>query len=401
MLLTLYKNLLPLPIYYRHCNNNTDSNITSILKSKKDYLFNEDTNSGSSAILYSEYNEQHVEETVPLTYRSGHIRYDLHSDILGVPVTKESQKLKHSQTCNSPRTPKRDNYRSALKRSSQETELYPEEKLKTAIAALLAYLGFTITATSIVLTHERVPDRENYGPLPDVVLDHLQPIDWALDCSEYIIIISINSACLLLLFHRHRFILFRRLLLIVALLYLYRAVTMYITVLPMSSRTYHCERKMVNITFTELFKRILKLMSGLGLSINGKHIYCGDFIYSGHTVTLVLSYLIIKEYTSEKFWILHWIYWLLAVLGIFFLQVAHGHYSVDILLAYYITTRVFWTYHTLANNKELKESSSRNCFSREWWFRIFQYFERNVGDRIPNDFDWPLWSRNKWSDIEE
>jgi len=36
-------------------------------------------------------------------------------------------------------------------------------------------------------------------------------------------------------------------------------------------------------------------MSGFGLSINGQHVYCGDFIFSGHTMILILSYLIISE----------------------------------------------------------------------------------------------------------
>lgn len=416
MLFMVYKKLLPLPIHYRHCNNNIDTNSIPILKSKKSNSYNEDTNCHPSAspASYQDYDEQLIKETDPLTYRSGHIRYDLPgisrtnsgdnwflSDNIAVPVNTVSQNPKYSLSSSSSKEHKKGNYRSSSKKWSQESELYPEEKLKTAIAAVLAYLGFAITATSIVLTHERVPDRGTYGPLPDIVLDNIQTFDWALDFSEYIIIVSINSVSILLLFHRHRFIVFRRLFLIIALLYLYRAVTMYITVLPISSRTYHCDRKMTYITYTELFKRILKLMSGLGLSINGKHVYCGDFIYSGHTVTLVLSYLIISEYTSEKFWFLHWIYWLLAILGIVLLQCSHGHYTIDILIAYYVTTRVFWIYHTLANNKELKEGTTRNCFSRVWWFQIFQYFERNVGDCVPNDYDWPFWCRNKRADNEE
>ena len=36
---------------------------------------------------------------------------------------------------------------------------------------------------------------------------------------------------------------------------------------------------------------------------------------------------------------------------------AHGHYTVDILIAYYVTTRLFWTYHTLANNSLLLKVS--------------------------------------------
>lgn len=70
---------------------------------------------------------------------------------------------------------------------------------------------------------------------------------------------------------------------------------MYVTVLPVSSTTYYCSPKS-NLTSTFLIaKRAFQLMSGFGLSINGKHTFCGDYIYSGHTVMLVLGYLIIAE----------------------------------------------------------------------------------------------------------
>nr|CAG4640949.1 EOG090X07WR [Eulimnadia texana] len=35
-------------------------------------------------------------------------------------------------------------------------------------------------------------------------------------------------------------------------------------------------------------------------------------------------------------------------------MIAHGHYTVDIVIAYYVTTRLFWIYHTMANNAVLK-----------------------------------------------
>jgi len=44
-----------------------------------------------------------------------------------------------------------------------------------------------------------------------------------------------------------------------------------------------------------VMRRAWQLLIGFGLSINGKHTYCGDYIYSGHTVILVMSYLIISE----------------------------------------------------------------------------------------------------------
>lgn len=99
-----------------------------------------------------------------------------------------------------------------------------------------------------------------------------------------------------------RFIVMRRIFLILAVLYLMRSITMYVTVLPMSSTTYYCSPKS-NTTASALViaKRVFQLMSGFGLSINGKHTYCGDFIYSGHTVMLVLGYLIIAECKLKLF----------------------------------------------------------------------------------------------------
>lgn len=88
----------------------------------------------------------------------------------------------------------------------------------------------------------------------------------------------------------------RRVFLIMSILYFLRAITMYVTVLPMSSESYYCSPKSTNgTTVMVISKRVFQLMSGFGLSINGKHTYCGDFIYSGHTVMLVLGYLVISE----------------------------------------------------------------------------------------------------------
>lgn len=41
------------------------------------------------------------------------------------------------------------------------------------------------------------------------------------------------------------------------------------------------------------------------------------------------------------------------MVGVCMVLVSHGHYTIDIIVAYYVTTRLFWTYHTLANNSLL------------------------------------------------
>lgn len=41
--------------------------------------------------------------------------------------------------------------------------------------------------------------------------------------------------------------------------------------------------------------------------------------------------------------------WLLSATGVVCILVAHEHYSVDVVVAYFITSRLFWWYHTMAN----------------------------------------------------
>ncbi|KAK9507079.1 hypothetical protein O3M35_008898 [Rhynocoris fuscipes] len=273
-------------------------------------------------------------------------------------------------------------------------EKFPKEKWKTFIAFLILTMNFIITTLSLALVHESVPDKNKYPPLPDVILDKIPTFPSALDISEIIIMISTNVTFLVIFLHKHRFIVFRRVFLIVSVLYLMRSITMYVTVLPLSSTTYYCSPKANTTSFVIIAKRVFQLMSGFGLSINGKHTYCGDFIYSGHTVVLVICYLIINEYSPKRLILLHWGSFVASALGISLVLLARGHYTVDVLIAYYVTTRVFWIYHTLANHKKLKQATADNSLSRIWWFRIFCYFEGNVGGPVPRLYNWPLpWPR--------
>lgn len=128
--------------------------------------------------------------------------------------------------------------------------------------------------------------------------------------------------------------------------------------------------------------------------------------------------------TPRKCYLLHWAAWLASLSGVVFVLVAHGHYTVDVLIAYYVTTTLFWIYHTLANNPTLKvivcnlfssylffsihwekkkkitfpfqfqQRGPSNYLSRLWWYRIFLYFEGNVGGVVPRRYEWPLpWPR--------
>lgn len=38
----------------------------------------------------------------------------------------------------------------------------------------------------------------------------------------------------------------------------------------------------------------------------------------------------------------------------------------------------------------LKEASQTNLLARVWWYKPFQYFEKNVQGIVPRSYHWPL-----------
>ena len=202
---------------------------------------------------------------------------------------------------------------------SSSSEKIPQEPLKTLLAGLFLGTGFLVTSFSLAFTHDRHPDLE---PLPDIVLDNIKFQRWGLDVSEYLLMISTLTAIAVVCFHKHRLIVLRRIWLLLGVLYYYRAMTFFVTVLPKADNTYECEPTSNEtsvmgefqhfpllgfciLNFHNCFtiimlcpdyvRRVITISSGGGLSINGKHVYCGDYIFSGHTMTLTMGYLAIKQ----------------------------------------------------------------------------------------------------------
>ncbi|CAB3221672.1 unnamed protein product [Arctia plantaginis] len=102
-------------------------------------------------------------------------------------------------------------------------ERYPKEIWKTILSFFFLFICVCINMMSLSLVHERLPDRNTTPPLNDIVLDNVEAQDWGLAVSEYMIMISTTVAMIVVVFHKHRFIVARRLFIIIGLLYLYRA----------------------------------------------------------------------------------------------------------------------------------------------------------------------------------
>jgi len=274
----------------------------------------------------------------------------------------------------------------------------PGEVMKFLISIVFLLFGLAISVLSLSLTHDRTP---NVEPLPDIILDNLPYQDWALKASEYIILTLSGVSGIIVLFHKHRTIIARRICLLIGLHYIYRGVTFFLTVLPNPNENIPCLPPTNQTTMSEIIMRFVRLSSSFGFSFNykeGDRIYCGDYIYSGHTVSLITAYLIIQEYSPKSWSLLHWATFFASSTGVIFILLERGHYSVDVLIAYWITTRVWWMFHTLAKNKTLKtmdynlleRTTDDNHLKSIWWWHIFRYFEINVPHNLSYQFDWPL-----------
>uniref|UniRef100_A0A182K3Y4 Sphingomyelin synthase-like domain-containing protein n=1 Tax=Anopheles christyi TaxID=43041 RepID=A0A182K3Y4_9DIPT len=259
-----------------------------------------------------------------------------------------------------------------------------------------AFLVTWITAFVMVVVHERVPDMKKYPPLPDIFLDNVPHIPWAFHMCEVTGTILFCIWICVLVVHKHRMVLLRRFFALAGTVFLLRCVTMLITSLSVPGTHLECtphDHKFddSNVRITEMIylriSRAYTIWSGLGMSIQGVRT-CGDYMFSGHTVALTLLNFFITEYTPRNLYFLHTLTWLLNMFGIFFILAAHEHYSIDVFVAFYITSRLFLYYHTLANNQaSLQALMSHDSNRTRIWFPMFSYFESSVDGIIPNEYD--------------
>ena len=122
---------------------------------------------------------------------------------------------------------------------------------------------------------------------------------------------------------------------------------------------------------------------------------------------LIIAYLIVKECKNNinnkqdlsidslldsphGFSLLHWFSFSLFLTGISALLLGHGHYTIDVLVGYWVTTRVWAMYHTLSNTSMLKTKDRNNALQTLWWWRVFIFMEGNVPGPLPQRYSLPV-----------
>uniref|UniRef100_A0A8C4N9R8 Sphingomyelin synthase 1a n=1 Tax=Eptatretus burgeri TaxID=7764 RepID=A0A8C4N9R8_EPTBU len=245
--------------------------------------------------------------------------------------------------------------------------------LATAVTFLYLVMSGLATGVTLTLVHEHVPPPNVSPPLPDILLSSGQRLSWAFSVCETNGLVLASLCLLHCLLLRQRQVILRRFMFLAGTLYLYRCITMAATILPVPGLHFQCAPKLGNDVAGRV-RRAFRLLAGGGMTLTGAHNLCGDYLYSGHTMVLTLCYLFCSQYCPSGVWSRPYliICWLLSTSGIICILLAHDHYTVDVIVAYYITTRLFWAYHTLAVLPTLAPSLP---LYRPWWGCLLRFLE--------------------------
>ena len=92
---------------------------------------------------------------------------------------------------------------------------------------------------------------------------------------------------------------------------------------------------------------------------------------------------------TRKFLLFHLGSLTMCVAGVVMLLLSRGHYSIDCLVAYWITSSTWWAYHTIANNNQLQSQGSHNHLDNHWWWWLLVWAEANVPGQLPRRYSLP------------
>ena len=80
------------------------------------------------------------------------------------------------------------------------------EYFKLFVSFVYLLFATLLTAFTMVIVHDRVPDMKKYPPLPDLFLNNFPHISWAFDACEITGTILLTIWIIMLIFHKHRYL---------------------------------------------------------------------------------------------------------------------------------------------------------------------------------------------------
>lgn len=232
------------------------------------------------------------------------------------------------------------------------------------VASILFFLfGAVCMSLSSGFTWFRNPDQP---PLPDVVhelVPHIQ--QYNLTLAGRIIVIDVEAIpdmCIMLMvlltslltaFNRHSMAMARRFFTVYGLLMLFRSICIVVTSLPDAHPA--CRKATPGTSMVKDMEIRDVIARGLQMLVPVGHFTCGDMVYSGHTMVLVLCGMMWHTYYKIRpgtFAInpVKVLIWLIVVVGLFFIVVTRLHYTLDVIVALYLSATLWSAYHRIAND---------------------------------------------------
>uniref|UniRef100_A0AC34Q129 Sphingomyelin synthase-like domain-containing protein n=1 Tax=Panagrolaimus sp. JU765 TaxID=591449 RepID=A0AC34Q129_9BILA len=274
-------------------------------------------------------------------------------------------------------------------RSSIPSEKFKLELVKLAVAFVCLMISAFLNFFLLTVIHDIVPRQ----PLPDLVFILIPQQKWAWACGDVFSTVNAVVGFVIILLHRERVVVLRRVLLLGAIMYGLRAVVLGVTFLPPSfhNRDEICQPQVNRTTMyaTEVVHRFVTYVLTLGLTSGQEKILCGDLMFSGHTIVLTIMYFTQLQYTPRGLVALRYIATPITFAGIAALVVSGGHYTMDVLVAYWLTSHVFWGYHQMFELP--RHLRAQAPMSRVWWFWLCYWFESDVPEgQIRNEWSLPV-----------
>ncbi|VDN06960.1 unnamed protein product [Thelazia callipaeda] len=266
---------------------------------------------------------------------------------------------------------------------------WQKEVIKTFAAFVCLSVSAFLNFFLLTVIHDIVPRQ----PLPDLVFMLIPQQKWAWVVGDIFSTLNAVLGFTCVFLHKNRLIVFRRVLLLGGILYGLRAVVLGVTFLPPSfhKRDEIClpQVNRTGMYATEVATRFVTYVVTLGLTSGQDKILCGDLMFSGHTVVLTIMYFTLLQYTPRRLVYLRYIAAPLTYMGIAALVVSGGHYTMDVLIAYWLTSHIFYAYHQVF---EMPRAERRKApLSRLWWFWLCYWFESDVPEGpLWNEWDWPF-----------
>lgn len=163
---------------------------------------------------------------------------------------------------------------------------------KTFLAVCFYFGNMLFNTVLISIVHERVPVEVN--PLSDISFDLVPYWRDGIFVSEYLMATINTMLVLMALFRVSGSRIAQRYFLVAGIVYFLRGISISLTQLPVSGNRFLCEPKMEqNVTIAEFVTTVVHRSLGYvrtaGAQIWTTHHYCGDYLYSGHTVNFVLG----------------------------------------------------------------------------------------------------------------